>query len=333
LGSFGVTATASELNHLDGITSTVTELNSLHPTADTTKTGYWLPTIIDIPENGEISEVLGGYITLPTNFGLIEGNSYTIEIYRDCEACYGEANEEYCDDSFTATCINAKDFIGDAYSGMLLLMVDNEDCFIYDKITINNNGEPVVGTGCAIMDAFTYFEDPYRILLKGTFNGTPNLNKPSKLKSINANINGVARSAQSLTDCSYSGYEINDNISYFNSSIEGLNNNISSVYTAINNKPGQKLSGYQYVNGSSTSTGTNAERLNDYRTRTSSNKIGNVATGQYLGVVGSRETGAGWEQEFLMKGTYVDNVSGGLFEDIRWMYRLLQRYGLSTLYT
>ena len=60
---------------------------------------------------------------------------------------------------------------------------------------------------------------------------------------------------------------------------------------------------------------------------------GNIATGQYLGVVGNRETGAGWEQEFLMKGTYVDNVSVGLFEDIRWMYRLLQRYGLSTLYS
>ena len=60
---------------------------------------------------------------------------------------------------------------------------------------------------------------------------------------------------------------------------------------------------------------------------------GNIETGEYLGVVGSRETGAGWEQEFFMKGTYIDNVSSGLFEDIRWMYRLLQRYGLSTLYS
>ena len=57
------------------------------------------------------------------------------------------------------------------------------------------------------------------------------------------------------------------------------------------------------------------------------------STGQYLGVVGCRETGDGWDKQLLLKGTYVDNISGDLFHDIRWMYNLLQRYGLSTLYS
>lgn len=56
-------------------------------------------------------------------------------------------------------------------------------------------------------------------------------------------------------------------------------------------------------------------------------------TGEYLGVVGCRETGEGMERQFLLKGTSVDNVSGDLHRDIRWMYNLLQRYGLSTLYS
>lgn len=297
LSSFGVTATASELNHLDGIKSTVTELNNLHSTVDTTKTGYWLPTIIDIPENGEISEVLGDYITLPTNFGLIEGNSYTIEVWEDSTAAYGEANDENCIDSLTLTCVNARDYISSEYAGMLLLISDDDECFIYDKITINNNGEPVVGTGCAIMEAFTYFEEPYRLLLKGTFSGTPNLSKPSKLKTINANINGVARSAQSLTDCSYSGWEIASKLGSIDNINNSLSSNISSLDTrlsaAINKKPGEKLSGYQYVNGVSTSTGTNAERLNDYRIRNSTNAIGNVATGQYSLAIGCGTTSTG----------------------------------------
>jgi hypothetical protein len=40
LGSFGVTATASELNHLDGITSTAAELNYLHSTIITENKFY-----------------------------------------------------------------------------------------------------------------------------------------------------------------------------------------------------------------------------------------------------------------------------------------------------
>ncbi len=57
------------------------------------------------------------------------------------------------------------------------------------------------------------------------------------------------------------------------------------------------------------------------------------STGEYLGVVGCRETGNGLEKQLLLKGTYVDNISAGLHDDIRWMYNLLQRYGLSTLYS
>lgn len=59
----------------------------------------------------------------------------------------------------------------------------------------------------------------------------------------------------------------------------------------------------------------------------------NCPTGEYLGIVGCRETGEGIERQFLLKGTYVDCISADLHSDIRWMYNLLQRYGLSTLYS
>lgn len=57
------------------------------------------------------------------------------------------------------------------------------------------------------------------------------------------------------------------------------------------------------------------------------------STGEYLGVVGRRETGVSSERQFLLKGTNVDCISADLHSDIRWMYNLLQRYGLSTLYS
>ena len=57
----------------------------------------------------------------------------------------------------------------------------------------------------------------------------------------------------------------------------------------------------------------------------------NLSSGNYFGVVGSRETGKGWEQELFLKGTMIDCVSEGLGDALDWMARLRERFGLTLI--
>lgn len=56
-----------------------------------------------------------------------------------------------------------------------------------------------------------------------------------------------------------------------------------------------------------------------------------LSSGNYFGVVGSRETGKGWEQELFLKGTMIDCVSEGLGEALHWMAQLRERFGLTLI--
>ncbi len=54
----------------------------------------------------------------------------------------------------------------------------------------------------------------------------------------------------------------------------------------------------------------------------------NLSSGNYFGVVGSRETGKAWEQVLFLKGTMVDCISEGLGDAYHWMAQLRERFGL-----
>lgn len=125
LGSFGVTATAAELNHLDGIQSTVDELNYLHK-ASTTKPGWLVPT-----EGTPVVEQICGAAGV---IGLKAGNTYTITItYRD-----GTTETD------SVKAIDSSEWDYDA-GAVILQSGINESIIIIDKANVDSDFDITVG--------------------------------------------------------------------------------------------------------------------------------------------------------------------------------------------
>ena len=177
LSSFGVTATASELNQL-------------HNTYET-KTGWKIPSKGSL----EFESMLGETGTL----GLTAGSTYTLTFT-------GMVDGEVLTDSITGTAIDGADEIGIA--GIVILYFDDiEDFYIYDNLYIDSSGNPTKGNSY-------YWTNPTEavgtnmISLVLTGNGiVKTYNNP--ISELPVNISGYA---QSLNGLNYTVADLNDKL-------------------------------------------------------------------------------------------------------------------------